>query len=255
MSEIKRGASAIIWFEETQTGEKKILVGKESRYLSDFYANKNKFTDEDRDFLNAMENLNTEDLEYAKKVYGEQAEELENVIKTKQLFNDTRIQYDTPEKTNNGYRVHYRCLPDNFKKGVIKGGLDKETDNGNTKNTIMREIREEVGMNVDPNNVILIGTCEDYDVYSIKIPNKYIDIFKSAIESRKKRMSGEVYDLEFTTLSMIQSELNRYNSKSKCAINLFNNLFTNTPKLLGGKRKTSKRKTPKRKTKRNHKKH
>jgi 8-oxo-dGTP pyrophosphatase MutT (NUDIX family) len=252
------GAAAIIWFED-ETGEKKILVGKESNYVSDIFANKTNFTDEDRELLDAMENLTVDDINRVKEVCRDFTNELEYMIKDKNILRDTRIQYDTPEKTmikikdeddKPGYSLKYRYLHDNFRKGVIKGGYNEEADkknedgSNNTKETIMREIREEVGMKVEPKDVILIGKCEDYDVYSIKIPQKHIKTFENAIKSRKERKSGEVYDLEFTKLSTIRSELRNYNFKSICAIDVFVNMI-NVP---GGKRKTTNRKTTNRKT-------
>jgi hypothetical protein len=258
MNTNKTGAAAIIWVEDETSGEKKILVGKESKYVSDIFANKNNFTDEDRELLNVMENLITDDINYVKQVYGEQADELETIIQEKNILRDTRIQYDTPEKTviktnegdKPGYSIHYRYLPNNFKKGVIKGGyaeIDGKNEDGsnNTKETMLREIREEVGMKIKPNEVSSTNiNCKGYDVYSIKIPHIHITTFEKAIESRKERRSGEVYDLEFAPLSTIRSELNNYNDKSRCAIN---NFFG----ILGGiKRKTNKQKANKHKTNR-----
>ena len=258
MNTNKTGAAAIIWFEDETTGEKKILVGKESKWLSDIFANKTNFTDEDRELLDVMENLITDDINNVKQVCGDFAIELEKYkIKDKNLLRDTRIQYDTPEKTviktnkgdKPGYSIHYRYLPNNFKKGVIKGGyadIDGKNEDGsnNTKETILREIREEVGMKIKPNEVSLTNiNCKGYDVYSIKIPHTSIQIFEQAIESRKERSSGEVYDLEFAPLSTIRSELNNYNDKSRCAIN---NFFG----IRGGKRKTNRKRTNRKRTNR-----
>ena len=253
----RSGAAAIIWFEDETTGEKKVLVGKESKYVSDIFANTNNFTDGDRELLNVMENLTVDDINYVKQVCGEQADELETIIQDKNILEDTRIQYDTPEKIiiktdegdkPGGYKINYRYLPNKFKKGIIKGGyadIDGKNDDGsnNTLKTIMREIREEVGMNIKPSEISSTGiNCSGYDVYSIQIPHMHIKTFEDAINSRKQRRIGEVYDLEFVLLSIIQPDLKNYNEKSRCAISRFFG-------IRGGKTNRKTNRKPNRKTK------
>jgi len=265
----KPGASAIIWFKDGK-GEPIILVGKESVYVSDLYESRGKpkqnLTKEqvdEYDLLNALkkippiENL-TEDENFkkAKEIFTERAEELEKNYLESKTFEEIkhkRIQFDTPEKKNDGgYEVNYRYLPNNFKRGIIKGGYDSNADE-NTRDTIIREIAEEVGINVPPETLNFIGRSGGYDIYSIDIKSKNRNIFMDAITSRNNRMSGEVFDLSFKTLPQIEAEIAKYNTKSIHAIESFKNYLKNLNNSSGGKRKpkTNKNKTKKNKTKKN----
>jgi len=82
-TEDKPGAAAIIWFVDDTTREKKVLVGKESKYLSDIFKHKTNFNNDDRALLNVMENLTIDDINYVKTVCREHADELESMIHRK----------------------------------------------------------------------------------------------------------------------------------------------------------------------------
>jgi len=271
----KLGASAIIWFNDDRTGEPFILVGKESVYVSDLYENddgrqkQNLTRDQlgEYDLLNALKNTpnlyltedeknlkkEAENLKTAKETFKERAEELEQILESRfvQLgIKDKRIKFDTPEKKNDGgYEVNYRYLPNNFKRGIIKGGIDGADKN--TKDTIIREIAEEVGINVPLEVPILIGTSGGYDIYSIDIQQRNVKNFMNAIESRNDRRSGEVFDLLFKTIPQIESQKSEYNTKSIGAIESFKNNLKNLNNSSGGKRKPKTKKTKKNKTKKN----
>jgi hypothetical protein len=282
----KPGASAIIWFKDDRTGKPIILVGKESVYVSDLYEispgneispgkpKKNLTKDEleEYDLLNALKNTPklyltedeknlTEDekeaknLKTAKETFKERAEELEQSLESRfdELgIKDKRIKFDTPEKKNDGgYEVNYRYLPNNFKRGIIKGGFDSNADK-NTQDTIIREIAEEVGINVPLEAPILIGRSDGYDIYCIDIKLDNYQTFIDAIKSRNDRRSGEVFDLSFKTLPDIDKQIAKYNKKSKDAIESFKNYLKNLNNSSGGKRKLKKtKKTKKNKTKKN----
>ena len=216
------GASIVLWFYDDNIKQPVLLVGKESRYMSDF--------PQYRDIVREKEFFRGTDLVQAKNFFSKNAQDLEDMLKI-------QVKFDTPVLVEGGYIVHYRFLEGSFKRGIIKGGIEgSET----SEQAILREIREEVGLNIpNINELVTLGICDRYQVYALDIKKKNCQEFEKRIRQRYLAKSGEVFDLSFKTLTMIEGQLSEYNYKSICSINLFKKYFST---LTGGKRKKNKSK-------------
>ena len=219
------GATIIIYCYDTEKDATFLLTGKESKYVTDLskYPEFRQFMD----LIETKENFVGENLEEAKIFFSKEARDLEKgavglYIESQRLGN-RRIHYDTPIRTTTGFCVKYRFLPTVFKRGVIKGGKEESES---SEDAILREVREEVGMNIPKEEFKLIGNCRDNDVFSLNVSIRNIKMFEKAIASRFEKRSGEVFDLQFKPLFQIEDDILKYNAKSKCAIELFTSQMT-----------------------------
>ena len=221
------GATIIIYCYDPAIDTIFLLTGKESKYVTDLSEHA-EFRQQFMSLIEEKEEFIGDDLEAAKRFFSTQAKDLErevgSYIESREL-GGRRIHYDTPIRTTTGFRVKYRFLPRIFKRGVIKGA--KENDES-SEDAIIREVGEEVGINIPRKELKLIGNCKDNDVFSLNVELKHIKLFNDAILGRYSRRSGEVFDLKFKSLSQIEDELPQYNAKSKCAIDLFKSQMSAT---------------------------
>jgi hypothetical protein len=182
-----------------------ILVGKESNYVSDVYPN-----------IEEHQISHESDLEKAKFEFFKKTKELER------MHNIERIQYDDPKKSGKSYHVNYRYLVNSPRRGIIKGQRDDK--NEDIKQTIVREVAEEVGLNMNKktqDNIVEHGICDKYLVFSIEIKAEDIKVFRQRIYERIAKKRGEMFDLGFEPLRGVLSDIKSFNYKSKCAIEQF----------------------------------
>jgi 8-oxo-dGTP pyrophosphatase MutT (NUDIX family) len=215
------GATIIIYCYDTEKDATFLLTGKESKYVTDLSTTHPEFR-KFMDLIKTKENFIGENLEEAKTFFSKEARNLEkgdvgSYIASHHLGN-VRIHYDTPIRTTTGFHVKYRFLPTDFKRGIIKGGKEESES---SEDAILREVREEVGMNIPKKEFKLIGNCRDNDVFSLNVAIRNIKMFENAIASRFEKRSGEVFDLQFKPLFQIEADILKYNAKSRCAIELF----------------------------------
>ena len=230
-----------------------ILVGKESVYVSDLIVDSKtkketefgkKFGAKIKELESTNSTVKTE--EDAKTYFRRGARELESILGIGE------IRYDTPKKSGSDkWIVTYRYLPKGFKRGIIKGRREGSED---AKQTILREVAEELGFRIGSKEaleMIELGQCTGYTIFSLEIDNTIWRAIKEKIEDRKLKKSGEVFDLDFKELSYLKSPdiFKQLNDKTACSINLFTGYLTrlSSIKKTGGKRIHNK----KRKTKNN----
>ena len=214
------GATIIIYCNDPVKRDTFLLTGKESKYVTDL--SKHSEFNQFMGLIGEKEEFIGDNLEEAKSFFSKEARDLEKgevgLYIERQKLGNRRIHYDTPIRTTTGFHVKYRFLPRDFKRGVIKGGKEEgET----SEDAILREVREEVGMNIPKKEFKLIGNCSDNDVFSLHIDIRNIKMFQQAISGRYEKRSGEVFDLQFKPLFQIESDISEYNTKSRCAIKLF----------------------------------
>ena len=200
------GAAIILWYYDEKRSMPMLLVGNESKYVSDDYP-----------VEKSVETVFEPDFEKAKIKFLKRTEELEK------LFNINKIQYDTPKYDGEAYHVNYRYLSERSKRGIIKG--QREDTDTSPMNTIIREICEELGVHIKPKTQKKIkdnGICDKYRFFSMQIDKTDIDTeFKKRINERIAKKYGEMFELKFEPLCSVLSDINSFNSKSKCAIVAF----------------------------------
>jgi hypothetical protein len=200
-----------------------ILVGTESNYLSDIHPEVEEYQTVSESYLGKAKDLSHIPLEVekAKHYFIKKTEELQK------RYNITKIQYDNPKKIGDSYHINYRYLSDNAKRGIVKGQMEENEDD--VKETILREVAEEVGVTINKKTqykIVEHGVCNKYNVFSMEIDEKVDNeygpkYFEKRIEQRIKKKLGEVFDLKFEPLCSVLSSLSSFNNRSKCAIEKF----------------------------------
>jgi len=252
------GAAIIIWYYDLKTNKPVLLVGKESVYVKDLLKNP-RFNESFSELIKESEHFDTsqlpssinekDKLQAAKDFFSRQSALLESRLGL------GRIQFDTPHERDDGFSVNYRYLPSTYNRGIIKG--KKEPGDLSPLKTIVREISEELGVNVserEQSKIKPICDCNGYQVFTLEINKDTLIFFLDRIHNRLKSKTGEIFEFSFKPITEIDSNYTQYNSKTKCAINKFKEIVL--PSIAsrlpsGGKsRKTKRRKTKRRKTKR-----
>jgi 8-oxo-dGTP pyrophosphatase MutT (NUDIX family) len=208
----KKGAAVIIW-DKNDKGEIGVLVGKESIYLTDIILEGDCIEELQRYYIETDAN----DLTAAKIHF------MKTASKLSAKYN-MEIRYDVPEYVDAAdgvtpyYHVNFRCLPvfDELRKGVIKGGC--EAVDANTMDTVLREIREELGLDIKSKYLHSLGEGRNYDLFSLPLhemgDRRVVSAIIDRISQRKKGHSGEVFDLKFVNFTQIP-DLSQYNVASR----------------------------------------
>lgn len=214
-----KGAAVVIW-DKNDKGEIGVLVGKESVYLTDIVLEDSCIEDLQRYYIET----DTNDLISAKIHFMTIASKLS-------LKYNMEVRYDIPQRmegdphadsgsdeANPYYHVNFRCLPvfNDLRKGVIKGGC--EMIDANTMDTILREIREELGLDIKSKYLHSLGKGTHYDQFSLPLheigDRRIVSVIMDRISQRKKGHNGEVFDLKFVNFTHIP-DLTQYNSASR----------------------------------------
>ena len=222
----KNGVSAVIYYT-SKDGKTYILVGRESNYLYEKVGltqeqiseviERQKFKLKSSKSKSPEKEKETT-LNRAKCFFQKGAEELEEKLKIREVRYDEAI-YNDADQT---YETIYRYLVEDSKWGIIKG--KKKDQNEKSKDTIHREIMEEVGLSINKDSLKQYGNSCIYDCYKLLVSDsEKIKGFNGAILGRKTRHKGEMFDLEFKELSEINNLLNTksFNKTSTCAIKSF----------------------------------
>lgn len=187
----------------------KFLLGKESVYLRDSIG---------KDIIKPYEEYTfpaNATLDHLHEHFSTKAIQMTNEFKE-------FVQYDNPKKYPDGIaRVKFRVLPDKFKYGVIKGGME-EFDEGNAKLTAAREFSEEFfAIPVYPEN--LKDSGKDVDGRRVFFLNltPLVNTIPNVIASRKRRHHGELFDTDLFTHEQICYIWTRMNNTSRLALNVF----------------------------------
>jgi len=155
------------------------------------------------------------------------------------------IQYDTPEFeldpiTKKSYlAVKFRLLTARAKYGVVKGGVKSEVDK-NSRDTIIREVGEELGIQLKDNQLEFIGNvvhdgrrngaARPYSVFTVTLESTEIKKkINPTIHQRIERCYGELFDVHYQFLNNLVNKdgtptellLKEYNNLSKNAILAF----------------------------------
>lgn len=218
----KKGSAIIIW-DKNDKGEIGLLIGKESVYLTDIILEGDIIEDLQRYYVNDIESCTTTNnnepvLVTVKKYF------MKIAMNLSAKYN-MEIRYDVPEliidvtgRDTPYYYVNFRCLPvfENIRKGVIKGG--RELCDTNEMDTILREIREELGLIIKPKYIHSLGEGKHYELFSLPLhemgDKHVVSAIINRISQRKKGHSGEIFDLKFVDFTHIP-DLSQYNVTSR----------------------------------------
>ena len=236
----KKGSAVIIW-DKNDKGEIGVLVGKESVYLTDIVLEGDLIEDLQRYYLTEMD-ADAACIESEPIVTTVKKHFMKIAFNLSAKYN-MEIRYDVPELVDGVrdegdgecgggvtpyYHVNFRCLPlfENARKGVIKGG--RELGDANEMETALREIREELGLDIKPKYIHSLGEGHHYDLFSLPLheigDRRVVSAIMDRIAQRKKGHSGEVFDLKFVNFTHIP-DLSPYNVTSREIIQrLFQNI-------------------------------
>jgi len=204
-----------------------VLVGVESRYVRDRHT-----TEAERTKLEALKTLErflpaskTEAELFrkdavafkraAKAKFTKRVQEItaaeKGAIKSKSASADTshvRIQFDTPIRRDDGdssiYEVRFRELKfdgserQQPKLGIIKGG--REVGDRTLVDTVVREVAEEVGIDLNKSRLTNMGDAEGYACFSFQIEPEDVPVWTDVIKQRSDRNYGELFHLGFLPL-------------------------------------------------------
>lgn len=125
----------------------------------------------------------------------------------------THVQYTPPDEQR---RIHFCCVTDQSKIGIIKGGVK---DNEDPLQTIQRELMEEVGILLPIHRFLPTPfylprtTC-----YWVPVHPHEAHWMMYRIQQRKEQLVGEVFDLQFRSLDQIRQSTFYLNSVSRYVI-------------------------------------
>lgn len=218
-----KGASCVIWYRDSETNEIMVLVGVESKYVRDRHTStspKSPKTEaaekEQLKKLSRTEEFGPLDFsesdakrfEMDDNAFKSAAKEkFEARVKRITAGSHIRFQFDTPVRKKDGslaYEVRFRELkfdgPEmkQSKLGIIKGGC--EDCDVTLVDTVVREVAEEVGMNINKSLLNNIGNAEGYACYSFQIEPKDVPAWNRVIADRRERHYGELFHLGFLPL-------------------------------------------------------
>jgi len=219
-----------------------VLVGKETQYLSDLQHEKYIRNTNFEEIYLTMQITNLEEIEtVSASAIGGNKEDAEHMFREHTLFlnenfklrgqhNSLKILYEPIKEKDGMFTTKYRFIPQknnqNQKYGIVKGGCEGEE---NPEQCIIREVEEEVMLNIDdPNDIEYLdyvnvkfagGRNEGVYVYSyeIKDPDSFIDMLNTMNKVQKR---GEMYDFQFIPLQNYNQY--SYNRKSLYSLKLFN---------------------------------
>ena len=232
----------IIYFID-EDGTIMVLTGKESNYVSDLTAAP-AGAEIPKDWTFAQLISYKQEVSgggitetVAKKKFTERALDLEKMLKIGE------IRHDTPEEISSGrFRVHYRHLLDDCRKGVFKGGCEgSETP----LRAAIRELREELGMDIPESDLQELpgGNCVNCKMFTCDVGARQRGNFEKVIETRHARRYGELFEVSFKPLSAIMEDIGSYNAISACALRRFNTIM-NPPSSKASASSSSSKKSP-----------
>jgi 8-oxo-dGTP pyrophosphatase MutT (NUDIX family) len=209
------GAGCLLWFRDDR-GNIAVITGKESKYLSDIVH------DIENVRLEELQQVREPDLLAAKNAFKKNALKIETSL-------GMEIKFDTPVKVaEDVYKCNYRFLPKSFKRGISKGKIESGEE---PKDTVRREIIEELGMDFGQSHMIDLGRCANYQMYSLDMKvymsrrtiNEIVEEVQSRISSRKYIKYGELFDVSIKSLDQVIESVrkNEFNHASALAITKF----------------------------------
>lgn len=201
MNKSWRGSGIILYYKKDN--ETFVLVGKETKYLSDY------LLDLSLNIINDKIHL-----DQAKHIFSERAKELSII----DILNDKIIRnvtYDTPVFENNCWNTNMRIIPiEDFNYGIPKGG--KKDNDDNPIKTALREFKEEIA-NIELNEELLkfITIERGYHFYSYEIDKENVIKIKKKIKKYIIKHFGELQDIQFMELKKIKNNLNTFNGLTR----------------------------------------
>jgi hypothetical protein len=238
-----RKGGCIIYFVDAD-GTIMVLTGKESNYVSDLTAAPAGAEIPKGWTFAQLISYKQEvsgggiDETVAKQKFSERALDLEKMLKIGE------IRHDTPEEISSGrFRVNYRHLLDDCRKGVFKGGCEgSETP----LRAAIRELREELGMDIPGSDLRELpgGNCVNCQMFTCDIGARQRRNFEKVVETRHERRYGELFEVSFKPLSAIMEDIESYNAISACALRRFNTIMNPSSSSKASASSSSSRKSP-----------
>lgn len=202
-----------------------LLVGKESKYISDLLDEQSSTY---RELLVKETYTTTEQsMERISDEFSKRADMLEQGDIGRMLREQGAnpvVKFDYIRKNGNTYSVKYRYFKDS-KRTFIKGSCEAGED---SQECINRELAEELGIRLDkPSRLTKIDSRETcVFIYRLDSHGEAgPDGINKVIKSRNKKRKGEIFDLKFvdmdTVIQQMEKKEREFNRKSYVAFNVF----------------------------------
>lgn len=169
-----KGAGVVLYYVDL-SGEKNILVGCETKYLSD-----------DMDLFSEQAVSFTLSQIQARDYFTKSAKALTNTL-------GKLVTYDTPEQLLHSWHVNMRIASHFW--GIPKGG--KNPGDLNPLDTARREVLEEVGFDISNLEANHFSTDRGYYFYSIEIPYSLAQQIEATLQDRYSKHFAEMHELQF----------------------------------------------------------
>ena len=132
------------------------------------------------------------------------------------------VHFDQVSAKQNGYSVNFLKIEKDSKEGIVKGGMDVN-DRNNYINTINREMKEEIGVDLDELDAFYqlkdIGMADQYKIFSLYVNKKQVKKIEESIFDMEMKHKGELFYTSFKPIDHI--DYKQINSKTKKGLNLF----------------------------------
>jgi 8-oxo-dGTP pyrophosphatase MutT (NUDIX family) len=198
-----KGAGTVLFYRD-ERNVPFILVGKESRWLQDYYPTDDIFH---RQILEGLHKFST--LE-AHAIFEARAKKISKEI-------GKYVSYDTLVTEDDAWQTHFRVeaqVPDKNFWGIPKGGVVGELDETPVA-TATREFQEETGIELFGEHCQFMGVDRGYHFFMYEIPEHLVSHFTDIVQTTRAHHSGELHRLHFMSLNDLEKNLDSFNGMSR----------------------------------------
>lgn len=195
------------------------LVGKETYYASDAIPEIIPFQTIPAEEADTVEEAET--------IFSKRAKNFEKNPALLGLRFCSTFSFDTPRLRPEGWTTNFRQVPPEVIYGFPKGKRRRSAD-ASPQATALRELEEETGIELRPEQLHPLSIDRDYHffLYTISTQAEY-DAAEATIKAKNARANSELQDISFTPLSEIRKDIAKFNGLSR---KLLNDFFLPKPK-------------------------
>ena len=181
-----------------------VLVGKESRWLQDYFPTDDIFQ---RQMLEGLHKFSTIE---AHAIFEARAKKISKEI-------GKYVSYDTLTADDNAWRTHFRVeaqSPDKNFWGIPKGGIVDHLDETPVA-TATREFEEETGIELFGEHCQFIGVDRGYHFFMYEVAFDMVSHFSDIVQATRAHHNGELHRIHFMSLKDLEKNLDNFNGMSR----------------------------------------